>query len=402
MKTHKNTIALEFIFTFMAFSLGFAEFVLIGIVPDVAIGLGEPITRIGDIVGFYALACAIATPVLALLGARLGQRTLAIGLLIIFNLGNALVFAADTYAILLISRMMAACTSGTLLAIILALAPDVVGRDKANGLIALVLAGFSVSSVIGVPIGTLLSSAFMWKAAYIAVFVCGLLSSILFAATLPRNARAMKSGETSILAQLRLLLDARVLLNAAMIICTAAGTYVFYTYLTPVLEEVMGLDAALTSVVLLVIGIACIGSNLISGRIADKGGLRRLPLVFGAQTTILALLSFTPSWGVLPGIVNILLLGVVMYAMNSTVQMIFQDVARSDYPASVTFSASLHPMSFNAGIALGSFIGGAVVNVGGYAATGLVGAGVAACALGLCLALRHLRCARETRIPSLT
>lgn len=395
MKARKNTIALEFIFTFMAFSLGFAEFVLIGIVPDVAIGLGEPITRIGDIVGFYALACAIATPVLALLGARLGQRTLAIGLLIIFNLGNALVFAADTYAILLTSRMMAACTSGTLLAIILALAPDVVGRDKANSLIALVLAGFSVSSVIGVPVGTLLSSAFMWKAAYIAVFVCGLLSSILFAAALPHHDHIDRTSETNILSQLRLLSDARVILNTAMIICAAAGTYVFYTYLTPVLEEVMGLDATATSGVLLLVGAACIGSNLLSGRIANHGGLKKLPLVFGAQMIVLALLSLTPSLGAVAGIANILCLGLVMYAMNSSVQMIFQDVARSDYPAAVIFSASLHPMSFNAGIALGSFIGGAVVSAGGYSVTGIAGALVTACAIGLCFVLIAHRTARS-------
>lgn len=382
--------ALKIIFTAMAFSLGFAEFVLIGIVPDVAKSLGEPVTRIGDIVGFYALTCAVATPVLALLGGKLGQRRLALLLLVVFNAANLLVFFADSYSMLLASRMAAACTSGTLLAIILALAPDVAGREKAGSLVALVLAGFSVSSVIGVPLGTLLSDAFMWKASYVAVFACGLLSSILLFVAFPRVPATETNNEVgmvSIASQLRILGDRRVILNAFMILATAAATYVFYTYLTPVLESVMGFGATTTSAILLLVGAACIASNIISGKIVNSGGIAKLPFVFGAQIAVLALLSFTPQLGLI-GVVNILALGLAMYAMNSSVQMIFQDVARKDYPAAITFSASLHPMTFNAGIAVGSFIGGGVVNALGLASTGLVGAMVAGCALVLCLVLK--------------
>ncbi|RDB57969.1 MFS transporter [Slackia isoflavoniconvertens] len=391
MASNASSNALKIIFTAMAFSLGFAEFVLIGIVPDVAESLGEPVTRIGDIVGFYALACAVATPVLALLGGRLGQKRLALVLLCVFDAANLLVFFADTYPVLLASRMGAACTSGTLLAIILALAPDVVGRDRAGSLVALVLAGFSVSSVVGVPLGTLLSDAFMWKAAYVAVFICGLISSVLLTATFPKKEAGASVGEpqTSTTSQVRILTDRRVILNALMILATAAGTYVFYTYLTPVLEGVMGFSTAATSVVLLLVGAACIASNIVSGKIADNGGIPKLPLVFGAQMVALALLFVTPSLGLI-GVANILALGLVMYAMNSSVQMVFQDVAREDYPAAVTFSASLHPMTFNAGIAVGSFIGGAVVNSAGLEATGLVGAVVAGCALALCLILKRV------------
>lgn len=390
MSGNASSNMLKIIFTAMAFSLGFAEFVLIGIVPDVAESLGEPVTRIGDIVGFYALACAVATPILALLGGRLGQKRLAFVLLGVFNAANLLVFFADTYSVLLASRMAAACTSGTLLAIILALAPDVAGREKAASLVALVLAGFSVSSVIGVPLGTLLSDSFMWKAAYVAVFACGLFSSILLVVAFPKRSVAEADAETekaSIVSQLQILGDRRIILNSLMILATAAATYVFYTYLTPVLEGVMGFDATATSAILLLVGATCIASNIISGKIANSGGISKLPLVFGTQMIVLALLSFTPAFGIF-GIANILALGLVMYAMNSSVQMIFQDVARRDYPVAVTFSASLHPMTFNAGIAVGSFIGGGAVNALGLASTGLVGAMVAACAFVICLILK--------------
>ena len=136
----------------LAFALGFAEFVLIGITPDVAEGLGEPITLVGDIVGYYALACAIATPVVALATARASRFKLTCALLVVFNAGNLLTLFADGYALLLVSRLLPAVTSGTLLAVALAYVPDIVAKDKVAHVLGLLLAGFSVSSVIGVPI----------------------------------------------------------------------------------------------------------------------------------------------------------------------------------------------------------------------------------------------------------
>ena len=137
---------------------------------------------------------------------------------------------------------------------------------------------------------------------------------------------------------------------------------------------------------LLLFGAACVGSNLLSGWVAGRFGLRALPVVFAVHAALLALLSASLPAGAV-GIANILAVGLLMYVMNSTVQMLFQDVARTDYPSALTFSASLHPMAFNAGIALGSFAGGLVVNAGGLLATGPVGALFALAAAALALGL---------------
>ena len=152
-----------------------------------------------------------------------------------------------------------------------------------------------------------------------------------------------------------------------MILAGAASTYVFYTYLAPILADIAGLDAAGSSFVLLLFGAACVGSNLLSGWIAGRFGLRALPVAFAAHAALLALLAVSLPAGAV-GIANILAVGLLMYVMNSTVQMLFQSVARTDYPSALTFSASLHPMSFNTGIALGSFAGGLVMNAGGLLA----------------------------------
>lgn len=375
----------------LAFALGFAEFVLIGITPDVAAGLNEPLTLIGDLVGYYALACAVATPVVSLAGARFKRFNLMAGLLVVFNLSNIITLFADTYAVLTISRMLAAATSGTLLALALTYVPELIEMRKVARVIALILAAFSVSSVIGVPIGTMLADAFDWKAAYVAVLVCGLAATSVLVA-LPRSGHA--EVQPSLRAQLRLLGDARVLVNIAMILAGAASTYVFYTYLTPALEGLMGFGPTAISAILLVFGAACVVSNLLSGWMANRFGLRGLPASFALHAALLALLAITIPQGVL-GLADIMAVGLIMYVMNSTVQMLFQEVARSDYPSAVTFSASLHPMSFNAGIAIGSFVGGATVNASGLLATGPVGALLALAAAGFAVILSRLVARRQ-------
>ncbi len=127
--------------TTLAFALGFAEFVLIGITPDVAEGLGEPLTLIGDLVGYYALACAVATPIVALATARADRFKVMAALLVVFNAGNLLTLFADGYALLLVSRVLPAVTSGTLLALALTYVPDIVAPKRVAAVLGLVLAG---------------------------------------------------------------------------------------------------------------------------------------------------------------------------------------------------------------------------------------------------------------------
>lgn len=355
----------------LAFALGFAEFILIGIVSDVSEALNEPLTLIGDIVGFYALACAVATPFVALFAGRFRRFSVLVVLLVVFCAGNLLTLFADTYVVLLASRILAASTSGALMAIAMTFVPDIVEESKVANVLSLVFAGFSVSSVLGVPLGALVADALSWKAAYAAVFVLGLVVAIALWFVLPRTGDVDEPA--TMREQLRLLKDKRILITSAMILCGAASTYVFYTYLTPILEEVMMMPVWAISAVLLVFGAACVVSNLVSGFVAQRFGVEGLPLAFVMQAILLALTAVSIPYTV-GGLVNIMMVGLAMYVMNASVQMLFLDVAKKDYPHALTFSSSMHPMSFNAGIALGSFVGGIVVNTSGLLATGPSGA----------------------------
>ncbi|MEG0758287.1 MAG: MFS transporter, partial [Raoultibacter sp.] len=355
----------------LAFVLGFAEFILIGIVPDVSEALNESLTLIGDIVGFYALACAVATPFVTLFAGRFRRFSVLVVLLIVFCAGNLLTLFADSYCVLLISRILAASTSGALMAIAMTFVPDIVDEKNVARVLSFVFAGFSVSSVLGVPLGALVAEAWSWKAAYAAVFALGLVVSLALWFVLPRTGGL--DVPATVREQLHLLRDKRVLFASAMIVCGAASTYVFYTYLTPILESIMLLSLWEVSVVFLMFGAACVAANFLSGFLAQRWGIKGLVLVFIVQAILLALTAATvPVVSV--GLANIMLVGLTMYVMNSSVQMLFLTVAKNDYPCALTFSSSMHPMSFNAGIALGSFVGGVVVNTSGLLATGPSGA----------------------------
>lgn len=385
----------------MAFSLGFAEFVLIGIVGDVAADIGADLTAVGNLVGYYALACAVGTPLIALATGGMGRTRLIAALLVLFNLGNLATLFVSAYEPLVASRLLPAATGGTLMALCMTLVPEAAPRRTAL-VLSLVLAGYSVSSVVGVPIGTVLAAALGWRAAYVLVFVCGLVSSVALMFCLPPDPVRHAQAASGVRAQLRLLGDARVLLNVAMMMCVAGSTYVFYTYLTPILQDVMGYSTAVTGVILGLFGVACVVSNILSGKVASGPGLAGLPVIFLVHAVLLAALALTIPLGAV-GVANMLLVGLVMYAMNSTVQLFYQQVARRDYPQALTFSASLHPMAFNAGIAGGSLLGGAVVGgagaagapVAGMLATGPVGAVLALAGAVLAVALNRAVAGRK-------
>lgn len=373
-----------FIFAGMAFCLGLAEFVMIGMTPALATGLDTDIEQIGDIIGLYGLACAVATPIIALTTSRMQRRHLFIALALVFNVGNLLSVFAMGYMGLAASRMMAACTSGSLLAIMLALMPSIVCEQRRAMGIAIVLGGFTLASVIGIPLAHVLADMLGWKSVYVLVLVLGAGASILAERFLvepkaPRN-------NAGIRAQLRLIVDPRVLLNALMILLGAAGVYVLYTYLTPYLEDTLGLEAQAASAALLAIGIAGAASNFLSGVVANRFGRISLPIIY---LMIAALLGGSTVLAHHPmiAVITILFACLLMYVMNSIVQLIFLDVAASDCPQAATLASSLHPTAFNAGIALGSFVGGVVVSDFGLFATGAVGGALALVAAVCAVAL---------------
>lgn len=368
-RTKLATVALVTV----GFALGFAEFIVIGITPDIAEIYQIPLSDAGNLVGYFAVAYAVSTPIIVLSTGRFRRFPLFVIFLIVFNVGNILAILAPSYEVLMLARICTAIVSGVTLSTVMTFINDIIPQEQAPRIISFVYAGFSVASVLGTPIGTLLSDAFGIKSAFVAVEAVALLVTVLLLISVPRSGSTDVSS--SVCEQLVILKDRRIILVLVMKAFGMAATYVFYVYVTPILEDSVGLSVWMVSLVLFFYGGATIVSNLGSGSLAQRYGLGKLPLMFALQAVVLALLGISLASGnTVLCIINVVLTGVFIYHMNAPLQSYLLQVSAKDYPRALTLASAVMPTSSDIGIATGSFMGGVVATNLGFAWSGPVGA----------------------------
>lgn len=357
----------------VGFALGFAEFIVIGITPDIAEIYQIPLSDAGNLVGYFAVAYAVSTPIIVLSTGRFRRFPLFVIFLIVFNVGNILAILAPSYEVLMLARICTAIVSGVTLSTVMTFINDIIPQEQAPRIISFVYAGFSVASVLGTPIGTLLSDAFGIKSAFVAVEAVALLVTVLLLISVPRSGSTDVSS--SVREQLVILKDRRIILVLVMKAFGMAATYVFYVYVTPILEDSVGLSVWMVSLVLFFYGGATIVSNLGSGSLAQRYGLGKLPLMFALQAVVLVLLGVSLASGnTVLCIINVVLTGVFIYHMNAPLQSYLLQVSAKDYPRALTLASAVMPTSSDIGIATGSFMGGVVATNLGFAWSGPVGA----------------------------
>ena len=368
-RTKLATVALVTV----GFALGFAEFIVIGITPDIAEIYQIPLSDAGNLVGYFAVAYAVSTPIIVLSTGRFRRFPLFVIFLIVFNVGNILAILAPSYEVLMLARICTAIVSGVTLSTVMTFINDIIPQEQAPRIISFVYAGFSVASVLGTPIGTLLSDAFGIKSAFVAVEAVALLVTVLLLISVPRSGSTDVSS--SVREQLVILKDRRIILVLVMKAFGMAATYVFYVYVTPILEDSVGLSVWMVSLVLFFYGGATIISNLGSGSLAQRYGLGKLPMMFALQAVVLALLGVSLASGnTVLCIINVVLTGVFIYHMNAPLQSYLLQVSAKDYPRALTLASAVMPTSSDIGIATGSFMGGVVATNLGFAWPGPVGA----------------------------
>lgn len=368
-RTKLATVALVTV----GFALGFAEFIVIGITPDISDEYGVSLAQAGNLVGYFAVAYAVSTPIIVLSTGRFRRFPLFLTFLLIFNAGNLLAIVAPSYYTLLVARILTATVSGVLLSTVMTFINDIIPREQTARIISFVYAGFSVASVLGTPIGTLLSDNFGIKAAFIAVEAIALTVTVLLLISVPR------SGSTDVSSRVRdqlvILKDRRIILVLVMKAFGMAATYVFYVYVTPTLEDGLGLSVWMVSIVLFFYGGATIVSNLGSGSIAQRYGLQKMPLMFALQAIVLLCLGASLASGnVVLGVINVVITGVFIYHMNAPLQSYLLQVSAKDYPRALTLASAVMPTSSDLGIATGSFLGGVVASGPGFVWSGPIGA----------------------------
>ena len=366
----------------LSFMLGMSEFIVVGILPDIAAGLKVSEVTVGNLVSLFAFVYAPVTPLGSALSARFPRFATHLTLVGVFLIGNVLCAFAPNYGVLVVARILIALVSGTLVAIAMTYAPDVTIEQYRTKFIAWVFSGFSIASVVGVPVGTWVANTFGWRWAFHLVNVLTVALMVLMVMVLPRNSRIVKIG---FLPQFRLFFDRRIQLGVLAVVFGAAATYVFYTYLTPIMRDEVHVPEQYLSVGLVIFGAACLWSNLYGGKLADRGRgvepLTHIRPIYCAHAVLMASLIVT-HWVPVYGALLLVVLGMFMYLQNSASQVLYMDVASQSHPGSLNLAASLNSMSFNIGIAVGSAVGGLVNTHLGLMWLGPVGAIFLLCAVG--------------------
>lgn len=362
-----------------SFGIGTTEFVIMGLLPDVAGDLGVDVPTAGLLVSGYALSVALGSPLIAIAMARLPRKAALIGLMAIFLAGNLGCALAPSYASLMAARIGTALAHGAFFGIGAVVASSLVTPNKRAQAVAMMFAGLTLANVLGVPLGTALGQWAGWRATFWAVTVIGVAAVLAMAAALPRN---IEGARGSLLGEFRALAQWRVL--QPMLISTVSSVSLFsvFTYITPLLQDVTGLTPREVTWALLLFGVGLTIGNIVGGRLADWRMMPSLTANFVLLVLTLAAFAYASRF-VTPSLVTLSVWGALAFALVSPLQIWVMDAAR-DAP---NLASTLNQSAFNLGNSAGAWIGGVAITHGvRYGELPLLGAIVAALGLGLVVA----------------
>ncbi|SEM25737.1 Predicted arabinose efflux permease, MFS family [Pseudoxanthomonas sp. GM95] len=367
--------------TLGAFAIGTTEFVTVGLIPTIAADLRVSLPSAGLLVSLYALGVAIGAPVLTALTGKVPRKTLLVALMALFTAGNLVAWLAPGYGSLIVARVLTGLAHGVFFSIGSIIATSVVPKDKAASAIAIMFTGLTVALVTGVPLGTFIGQHLGWRATFLAVAGLGVVALLGAALFVPKD--IARSAPATFAQQLGVLAQPRLLLVYAITALGYGGSFLAFTYLAPILQQLSGLSANAVSGVLLVYGVSVAIGNLWGGRLADRRGpIPALKRIFLGLAAVLLVLTFTLGnpWLV---VLTVLAWGAVAFGNVPGLQVYVVKQAQRFAPQAVDVASGLNIAAFNVGIALGASLGGLVVEHLGLRHTPWIGALVVLGAFGL-------------------
>ncbi len=370
-----------FALTISAFAIGTTEFVIVGLIPTIATDLQVSLPSAGLLVSLYALGVAIGAPVLTALTGRMPRKTLLIGLMVLFTLGNLLAWKAPGYTSLMTARVLTGLAHGVFFSIGSTLATSLVPKEKAASAIAIMFTGLTVALVTGVPLGTFIGQHFGWHETFLAVSLLGIVALIGSLIFVPNGLK--HTPPASIARQLTILKQPRLLMVYAKTALGYGGNFVAFTFLAPILQQVSGFSAGAVTWVMLIYGVSVAAGNLWGGRLADRmGPIKALQIIFLLLAAVLAVFSFTAHSPIL-ALITVLFWGAVAVGNVPGLQVYVVQQAERYAPHAVDVASGLNIAAFNLGIAGGAWVGGMVVENYGLMVTPWIGAIVVLLAFGM-------------------
>jgi DHA1 family inner membrane transport protein len=358
--------------TISAFAIGTTEFVIVGLLPTIAADLGVNLPSAGLLVSLYALGVAVGAPVLTALSGKVPRKALLVSLMVLFTLGNLLAWKAPGYASLVIARILTGLAHGVFFSIGSTIATSLVPKEKAASAIAIMFTGLTVALVTGVPLGTFIGQHFGWRETFLAVSALGVLAFVGSLLFVPSTIRHNKPA--SLLQQMKVLGEPRLLLVYAMTAVGYGGSFTAFTFLAPILTDITGFSANAVGLVMLVYGVSVAVGNIWGGKLADRRGpVNALKIIFLGLSAVLLVLTFAAPYKWLT-LATVLAWGAVAFGNVAGLQVYVVQQAEHYTPRAVDVASGLNIAAFNLGIAGGAWGGGLIVEHMGLVHTGWIGA----------------------------
>ncbi|KAA0020255.1 MFS transporter [Salinicola corii] len=363
-----------------AFGIGMTEFVVAGILPQIARDFGIDIPTSGLMATTYALGVFVGAPILTILGAKVPRKTMLICLALIFTLGNVITAVAPTFSIALAGRILTAFNHGTFFGIGSIIAASLVAKDRQASAIAFMFSGLTMANLLGVPAGTWLAQAYSWRLVFWLIAGIGLVTVISLTLLVPQ----IKAGKAIALrSELRAFTDPQVLLAMGITVFGPAAFFTSITYIAPMMTEEAGFSDTGIAILMVLFGLGLAVGNWMGGRFADRSLFGTLFVTLGAQAAVL----FVFWLGVESGIVAsaaVFLMAAFGFATVAPIQKLVMD--RASQAGAPTMAASVNIGMFNLGNAIGAWVGGATIATGyGLASPNWAGAIISLVALSLAI-----------------
>ncbi|MBC9933100.1 MFS transporter [Chitinophaga qingshengii] len=345
--------------TFCVFGFGTAEFVSVGLLPSIAADLSVPVSYTGLLVTMYALGIALGGPLLTALTGGIGLKKLLIAALLLFISGNLIAFFSDNIYTLLISRVITGATNGLFLAQAVVVASNMVTEHKKATAISFVFSGLMIATVVGAPAGTYVGTHFGWHTTFMAIIIWALVGLIALGIKLPAQPKPIATLKLRDIPDV--FKNTSVLIVLLSNIFAYTGTFILFTYISPVLKNITGFSENLINLVLLIFGVGVALGNFAGGRLSNRKPSKILVYFFLFHAIILFILSFV--LGNKPLVFAlVLVLGFLAYGNVPALQLLAVQLSEKHKPGSSGIASAVNVSAFNIGVILGSLIGGIIVN----------------------------------------
>ncbi len=361
-----------------AFGIGTTEFIILGLLPDLAHDFNVSIPKAGTLVTAYALSVTLGSPLVALAVSRWERKRALLFLMGMFLVGNALCALSPSYGLLLGARVLTALSHGAFFGIGSVVAANSVPKDQQARAIALMFTGLTLANVLGVPAGTALGQRFGWRSAFLALIPIALLAGALLLRYVPRQ----NAEPIALRQEFRAVIRPSVQLVLATSTLSSVAMFCVLTYVTPMLETVTRLSPHAVTLVLVAFGVAITVGNLLGARMSDWRQIPTLLIGYGVLLAVFLLLPFALGH-LVPAVVMVCLFGLVNFAAGAPLQARIVDQAKG----APNLASTLNQGAFNLGNAIGASLGGLVLTAGyGYGRLGFASAAVTSVTLVVILA----------------